>query len=226
MILGVFMSSQKLKKFIEEMKYKNRNPQNSDVLELLRDDKTNPVMLIEEGSLLYRGRLIRDDYNHVNVERGFNGYDEKNSYIPPTEKTRELRANYSFIPYLYATSTKELAKLEVRPNRFDFISIATIEVLETLRCFSLVELSKDKVKNDTKLNLLKALASLYCKPVSNDDEKIEYIPTQYIAEFIKNLGYDAIIYPSSHRATDDEYCIVVFSHNKCRAIGSDIEIIT
>jgi len=34
-------------------------------------------------------------------------------------------------------------------------------------------------------------------PIRRDDTDIDYIPTQYVAEFIKSEGYDGILYKSS-----------------------------
>jgi len=35
------------------------------------------------------------------------------------------------------------------------------------------------------------------KPVNPHKESIEYVPTQYVTEIIRNLKYDGMIYPSA-----------------------------
>lgn len=34
-------------------------------------------------------------------------------------------------------------------------------------------------------------------PITRDDQRINYVPTQIISEYIKSIGYDGIIYKSS-----------------------------
>lgn len=74
---------------------------------------------------------------------------------------------------------------------------------------------------------------LYSKPVTSDDDILDYIPTQYVAEYAKHLGYDGIIFRSSlapeldvHTASShkdfDRYNIVVFNYEKCSAIKSNV----
>ena len=48
-----------------------------------------------------------------------------------------------------------------------------------------------------KINFFADLSALYSKPIANDDDVLDYIPTQFIAEYVKNLGYDGIAFRSS-----------------------------
>ena len=137
-----------------------------------------------------------------------------------------MRANYRFIPYLYVASTKELAILEVRPQLVDLVSVATIEVDEQLNLFDLCHIKDADDRNRTpKDNFMIDLAELYSKPVETTDDQVDYVPTQFIAEYIKNLNYDGIIYPSSHNSDKDRnYSVVIFNYNKCHVSGSELKI--
>ena len=44
-----------------------------------------------------------------------------------------------------------------------------------------------------KEDLLNDLSEIFSKPITADDEYLDYIPSQYISEFIKNIGYDGIV---------------------------------
>ena len=46
-------TSRLFKNFVEEIQYKNRNPLNARVLELLKDEKTNTIIKLNKGEKLY-----------------------------------------------------------------------------------------------------------------------------------------------------------------------------
>ncbi len=48
-------------------------------------------------------------------------------------------------------------------------------------------------------------------PVDPDKSKIEYLPTQYISEYIKSRGFDGIMFNS---AMGSGFNIVLFNENK------------
>ena len=51
--------------------------------------------------------------------------------------------------------------------------------------------------NEAKINLFAAISECFSKPVTDEDDTLDYIPTQYISEYAKNLGYDGIAFVSS-----------------------------
>lgn len=132
-----------------------------------------------------------------------------------------MRANYRYIPYLYCTSTPYLSIVEVRPRLGMKVSVATIMVNENLRLldFSMQGYSKNK-PSGTKQNLMGKLSQLYSTPIVEDDDTLDYIPTQYIAEFVKNMGYDGIAFKSSLYDDKNELNIVIFNYDKCEAVES------
>ena len=54
------MRSRILEEFTEEIQFKNRNPQNIRVLNLLDDKSTNAEPILPAGTYLYRCRVITD----------------------------------------------------------------------------------------------------------------------------------------------------------------------
>lgn len=220
-----------LNDFCEEIKYKNRNPKNTEILKMLDDYETNPTIVLQKGELLYRSRII-DDVSKIKGESPFYGYDANNSFVPPKNKTKDMRANYRNIPYLYCAADKYTSIVEVRPTISSKVSVATIQIYETLKLFDLT------IKNNLlqipaqKKTVLQELSELYSKPV-NDDELLDYIPTQFIAEYIKNNNYDGIAYMSSLTPeiktnnfnlvdTSKRYNVVIFNYDKCKVIKSNV----
>lgn len=213
------LKSKYLKEFIHEIQYNNRNPQDTKALDLLDDISTNPEIIIQNGTLLYRCRIVTDKKDTgKNVK--FYGYGAKESFVPPPKVTKDMRANYKFIPYLYCTNNPYIALVEVRPRLGSLVSIATIEANETIRLLDFTIQNKPSKMSETKKNLFLDLSMLYSSPVTDTDDTLDYIPTQYIAEYAKSIGYDGIAFSSSLvpeiNESHPERCnIVIFNYNKC-----------
>lgn len=224
--MSLNIKSQHLKAFIKEIQYENRNPTDTKVLDLLKDISTNPERHILKGTKLFRSR-IASDQNKLNKAPDFWGYDAKESFVPPAKLTRDMRANYKYIPYLYCATDPYVSLIEVRPRLGASVSIATIIVNEDLQLLDFTIKTKPKNMTSPKENLFSDLSKLYSTPVTDEDDTFDYIPTQYIAEYAKNLGYDGIAFSSSLTPEDreysvDRYNIVVFNFNKCSVIKSNV----
>ena len=223
--------SRYLREFIEEIQFKNRNPRDIKALELLDDLSTNPERLLVSGTELFRCRII-DDQSQINKEPGFFGYGAKESFVPPPKNTKDLRANYRYIPYLYCATHPYMALVETRPRLGAHVSIATILTNQPIRLLDFTMNKTSSRMTDAKKNLFSDLSALFSKPVTSDDDILDYIPTQYIAEYAKNLGYDGIAFESSlmpelseewsrKRWGWDRYNIVVFNYQKCAPVKSN-----
>ena len=80
---------------------------------------------------------------------------------------------------------------------------------------------------DAKVNLFQDLSILYSTPVTNDDDILDYIPTQYIAEYAKAKHYDGIAFSSSvvpeiNKKHPERYNVVVFNFDKCEVVRSNL----
>ena len=224
------IKSKYLNQFIKDIQHVNRNPENTKALELLNDKSTNPEVIILPKTKLYRSRIV-DDESKIGKKPGFFGYDADGSFITPWQFARDMRANYRYIPYLYCSNNPYTALIEVRPRLAAKVSIATIQVKEKMTLLDFTIQNKPKKMSDAKFNLFKDLSYLFSKPISKDDDTLDYIPTQYIAEFAKKIGYDGIIFSSSltpevNRKNLDRYNLVIFNHEKCHPIKSNLFQIT
>ena len=234
------MKSNKLKSFITKILFENRNPKDDDVLELLQDVETNPTLIAKTDTSFFRCRVIHD-LDRIQNEHPFWGFDEEGSFVPDYMHTRDMRANYRYIPYLYCATHPYVAVCEMRPRINAVLNLATIKAQTDLKLFDLVGFESQKMSS-VKKNLISDLAELFSKPVSEDDDTTFYIPTQYIAEYIKNRGYDGIAYRSSltpeyqekqsayKKLRADEslgeemrkrYNVVIFNYQKCKAVSSN-----
>lgn len=226
------MKSELFKKFISDIKEVRRNPKEDRVLSLLDEESTNPNYTVKKDMLLYRGRLIRQgDDSRLGQSPEFSGFDANNSLLPPRYCSKDMRASYKYIPYLYCADHKYLAIAELRPHIGNRISVATIEPNDTLKIFDLTANFEEYVQSQDKIEFLGDLAELFSYPVDSEDNIEDYIPTQYIAEYIRFLGYDGMAYKSSldtyegtHNAKKRN--LVIFEDKKLRAIRSDVYEVT
>jgi hypothetical protein len=223
MNLDILNRSRKLKEFVDEIKFRNRNPKDNSVLDMLDDKLSNPVLILKAGMIMYRARIITCEVNAV-YEGKFVGFSEKDSFVPPKDKTLDMRANYRYIPYLYCSDIAYGAVCEVRPRFNALVSIAEIEVNDDVELFDFAFDNVPKGMGETKENLCRSLSEFFAKPVTSDDDITDYIPTQYIAEYIKNIGYDGIVYRSAVANSSKNYAI--FNYEKCRAVSSSIYSVT
>lgn len=170
-----------LQEFIEEIQRKNRNPCKVTVLKVLDDLGTNSERVLPIGTELFRCRIINDD-SEINKEENFFGYNASHSFVPPYDKTKDMRANYRYIPYLYCANNPYIALVEARPRLGAQVSIATIRVNEEIKLLDFTMQTIPAKMADSKKKLFADLSMLYSKPIASDDDILDYIPTQYIAE--------------------------------------------
>lgn len=125
---------------------------------------------------------------------------------PKLESAREGRVNPKGIPCLYVANKLETAISETRPWIGSLVSVGQFR---TTRKLKLIDFS---VGHDKDLDILPCLFNptpeiindavwilvdkAFSRPVTNNDDTAEYIPTQIISEFFKTKGFDGVAYRS------------------------------
>jgi len=186
----------------DEMMHRNRwfldEPIDLDLLASLLEQLIAPEEVITEiTSLWYRSRLLSDDKPLPLGEMG----------APPANRAGHGRANPAGIPYLYLGSTATTAVAEVRPHTGERVCLATFHVTpihavdlrnprKSISPF-ILENAEQVAKLRSGLPLLERLGEELTKPVQSSSAAFEYIPSQYLCEFIKTCGYQGVIYRSS-----------------------------
>ncbi len=185
--------------FREELKYQNRYfptlIPDHEHLESLFELLTLPALDVPAN--LYRARI-----NATNTP-----YAIENMGMPPKELVSNGRANPKGIPYLYTASDVKTAISEVRPFVGDTVTVAQFEVMESL---SLVDLRNPKqtispfalseddlgaIYRDMPFLIL--LGDELSKPFAPRVADLEYLPSQYLCEFVKHINFDGVVYRSS-----------------------------
>lgn len=183
----------------DEMMHRNRwfldEPMDLDRLAQLLD------LLIatseELPSRWFRARLLK----------GTEPYSGPDMGAPPARQAGHGRANPAGIRYLYLGSEPTTAVAEVRPHTGEKACVAQFEIPPV----RLVDLRDPRTKvspfilSDSEeiaqlradLPLLERLGEELTKPVLPSGAAYEYIPSQYLCEFIKKSGFDGVLYRSS-----------------------------
>lgn len=146
----------------------------------------------------YRARIQTSDTPFTVGEMG----------APPKRIAAHGRANPAGIPYLYLGSSQVATISEIRPHTGERACVADfttppdlklIDIRNPRRMVSpfLLEDASDigRMRND--LPFLERLGDELTRPVVPQSAAIDYTPSQYLCEFIKNCGYQGVIYRSS-----------------------------
>jgi hypothetical protein len=175
----------------------------SELLDVLSDD-------IKRGSIYYRAR----------ISEGKTGYPCSKMGKPPVERSKSGRANPRGIAYLYLASDIQTAIAEVRPTVSEIVTIGSFSAREHLRIANLFSIGISPFKYGDMLdyylkhlNFLRVLGNELSKTLIPHREDLQYIPLQYLCEFIKNNGYDGVIYKSS---VSDGHNLALFNDSKVK----------
>jgi hypothetical protein len=214
--------------YSNEIKYKNRFY--LDLPEELKSTLLSSIKYLvrplKKDSLLYRARIGGELDEFKEVTEPYKPTIEDIG-PPPFYKTKVGRANPAGIPYLYTSNSIETAIAEVRPWFGCKVTFGTFKVNETKRIidltkpriFSLFETFIDLKKAIGANELIRNLHKELTKPVDPELSDIEYLPTQFLTEFIKNQGYDGITFKSSLSEGNNT---VLFNVNGIEVIETDI----
>ena len=117
------------------------------------------------------------------------------------------RMNPTGIPVFYGALSNETAIAEVRPFVGSFVVVGQFNVLYKLKLLDLSRMGEgftgsifnaDYEDRAARLNFLQRFHALIARPIQPNEEPLEYIPTQAVAEYVSNvLKLDGILYASA-----------------------------
>ncbi len=184
-----------------ELRYRNRFfPETNFELERLAELLDHLMVPIEDQDLdWFRARIQKSPAPYSGAQMG----------APPKRLASHGRANPAGIPYLYLGSKTETAVAEVRPHPGETVCVASfqlkkgIEVVDlrnprqSVSPFSLIVDEDDVALMRGDIEFLERLGNELTTPVLPNAAAIDYIPSQYICEFIKKCQYSGVLYSSS-----------------------------
>lgn len=166
---------------------------------------------------LYRARIHPNDTQTA--------YNISDMGSPQKSKASAGRANPLGIPYLYLSTKISTTFYETRATYLDEVSIGKFMTKKD-ELISLVDFTEElslflnvgAINNYIKSVILKRYISLdLSKPLRRYDSDLEYIPTQFICEFIKTISdADGIMFNSSLHI--DGKNVVLFNESKMECV--------
>lgn len=151
----------------------------------------------------------------------------------PKTASSEGRANPKGIPYLYLCKDIETTFYETRASYLDYISVGLFRVIKP-NILKVVDFTKylSPFNNDTEIvefakgKILRDIISKdLSKPLHRFDSELEYVPTQFICEFIRYFcKVDGIQFFSSLRKGGIN--VVFFSEDKINCAAIELHQIT
>lgn len=194
-------------------------------IETLFKEKSRNSKILEKGEIFYRARIGSGDKN-VSIPFDANLSDMG---MPPLDMVRMGRANPDGIRYLYLANKKETAIAEVRPWCGAEVTIGDFELMDNILTMDFSyssQMSLFKVINSeqsetvmSEIAFFDNLSDEMSKPISPNESYLEYIPTQFITEVIKSVGYEGMIFNSS---LSDGLNVVLFSQECIDIVKTDI----
>ena len=206
----------------EQLKWERRYFTNIDRLteDLGWDSFFESKTTVSSDETFFRARL------HQNSEEDIIPMNKMSS--PPAKYASAGRANPIGIPYLYLSDNEETILYEVRASYLDEISVATFTKNEEYQNEIIISdfteiptlYHPNGVNRKIKSTLLKQLISRdSSKPMRRYDSELDYIPTQFICEFIKTFtNVQGIKFRSSLHNVGSN--LVLFNQDtmKCRSV--------
>lgn len=178
---------------------------------------SNSTIYLRPGTSLYRARKNTEDRRNEPYAP---------SEMGPPDKTQATdgRANPKGIPFLYLCRDEETTAYEIRSLLLDRVTVGRFEILKKLTIIDfakkpdpfICETSAGMAILAKETLLLRDINKDMSRPVRRDSNNLEYIPTQYICEYIRHkVKADGVQFGSSIRDTGKN--VVLFEHqNKVR----------
>lgn len=134
---------------------------------------------------------------------------------PPPGIASAGRMNAAGIPVFYGADSAETCIAELRPPVGAYVATGRFEITRPIKVLDLTKLDRAYANysrfdpayesKTTRLQFLQRFEDKIARPIMPDDEAMEYLPTQALAEFFRDHyspNIDAILYRSVQRGPD------------------------
>jgi hypothetical protein len=178
---------------------------------------SNEVFLneLKIGHIFYRNRIITAKKKLRRNQMG----------NPPDEKASAGRANPKGISYLYLADSVKTAMYETRASLHDFVAVGKFKLKEKIKILDLygpmydpIIWSEEEEIEDYFITkpFIQTLQKELSLPIRKIDKEIDYLPTQYLCEFIKSIGFDGVKFQSS--LNSEGFNLAIFNTDKFECI--------
>lgn len=214
----------------DRLKTENHFNLENNIKDILNVYKTIASSSIQNTQELFRARIgykekQRSDSFGFETEYHYKPYSDSDIGAPPPYLAANGRVNRAGVSFLYCATDKYTAVSEVRPHPGDRVSIAKFRANREISVF---DLSNSKLihffENDESLDRYKpfhTLGVLMNKTIP-PSEHTSYSITQLIADCIRQIGFDGILFNSTVSSGKN---IVLFNQTDIEQIEADADIV-
>jgi len=178
-------------------------------------------------SHLYRGRVFQsEDPLQEAMKRPDLGLS-----APPAWAAASGRMNAKGISVFYGATTPEIALAEVRPPVGSWVALARFEIVRPLRLLDLAALGTVLEQGSIfdpnyayrlgRMMFLRTLSRRMSRPVMPDDQEVEYLPTQAIADYLSTEGQvrlDGILFTSVQVGGNGVNAVLFHKASRCEEL--------
>lgn len=201
--------------FVKEIKGVNRF--HTEIFSLENFSYFLPGLSLElkKGKKLLRGRISTES-----------GYNKDEMGAPPLEYATSGRINPEGISSLYLAEDSETIFKEMRVLKNDFVTIGEFELKEDITIVDLTRIDKlspffdlDQIlRYGTNQKHLREIALEISRPQNRYNNSLDYLPSQYIAEYIKSSGFDGLKYNSTVKSGGINFAIFSKEKFECNEV--------
>ncbi len=167
------------------------------------------------GEVFYRSRICLDEKGYLRKEMG----------PPPDRKAMGGRVNPTGISMLYLSNSRDTTLYEIRAGVYDYVTVGRFRLQKDIKVINLADIERispfigidygfDFMQYAMNIEHLKMIAQEIAKPLRNDNS-LDYLPTQYISDYIRSKGYDGIEYISTMCKNGTNLAVYDQSFFKC-----------
>ncbi len=158
--------------------------------------------------LLLPAEEVATNWFRARIQTGTSTFTPIEMKSPPKHLASHGRANPAGIPYLYLASTPITAVSEIRPHTGEDASVASVRIPDGLKVIDLRHpkrsVSPFMLSDESEISMLRSdieflekLGEELTRPVLPRSAAFDYVPSQYLCEYVKVCGFDGVMYRSS-----------------------------
>lgn len=181
----------------------------------------NMVVDIPKHTLnLFRARIC-------DIKTYIKGFTVSEMGAPPVPLTSAGRTNSEGIQCLYLSNDIVTTFHEVRARDNDHVTVGLFVQKKDLKIIDLSYLDRigpfsvpdfDMTWFAINIEIIRRIGEEVAKPMRRFDSTLDYIPTQYICDYIKHLGYDGIKFKSTLKKGGINYAIFDEKNFECENV--------
>ena len=180
-----------------------------------------------EISHLYRARVFQSEESLLKAMKR----PDLELSAPPAWAAAAGRMNARGISTFYGATSPQIALAEVRPPVGSRVALAKFDLVRPLRLLDLAALGEimergsifdpDYAYRLGRMMFLRTLSNEMAQPVMPDDQEMQYLPTQAIADYLSTEGQvplDGILFPSVQVGGEGLNVVLFHKASRCEML--------